>query len=403
MKSVVEKIVNEVRMKGDQALLKIGRKFYGKNYLSLDVTPEEISQAYINVDKKFIKALKQMKKNITKVHQAQLPRQKQDLVSTVPGVTVWREWRAIEKVGIYVPGGKAIYPSSVLMTVIPAKIAGCKDIIICTPPKSDGAIPSATLVAADILGVKKIYKVGGAEAISAMAYGTKTIPKVYKIFGAGNSYVTNAKILVQKDVAIDMPAGPSEVCILADETANPKFIAADLLTDGEHGPDSSCVLITTSKKIADQTLKEIKKQIVDLSTSERAFASWDQNGVIKVVKSLNEAFEFINNYAPEHLEIMTKQPEALVPRVINAGSVLLGSWTAKSAGDYATGANHILPTGGAGKMHSPLSVEAFGKLIQVQKCTRGGLLKIKETIEIVATVEQLPAHKNSVSIRFVNL
>jgi histidinol dehydrogenase len=286
------------------------------------------------------------------------------------------------------------------MTAIPAQISGCKEIVMCSPPRGDGRMPSATLVAADMIGLKKIYKIGGVEAIAAMTYGTKTIPNVYKIFGAGNSFVTVAKMLAREIISIDMPAGPSEVFIIADETANPKFIAADLLADGEHGEDSACVLLTTSKKVAEETKREIEKQLVSLSTRKYVEESLKRYGLLAVVQTMKEAIDFTNNYAPEHLEIMTKNNLLIVEKINNAGSVFLGDWTSKSSGDYATGANHVLPTGGMAKMYPPLGVDAYGKWMQIQECTKEGLKKIKKTIEIMAGVEQLPAHKNSVSIRF---
>lgn len=364
------------------------------------VTKEELGKSYDGIDIQVVFALRQMIKNITAICKAQLKSKKDKIIETEKGILVWREWRAIEKVGIYVPGGKAIYPSSLLMTAIPAKIAGCKEIIVCTPSQANRQINPVVLLAAEMLEIKKIYKVGGAEAIAAMVYGTQTIPSVYKIFGAGNIYVTAAKILALEKVAIDMPAGPSEVFIIADETANPRFIAADLLADGEHGEDSACVLLTTSQKIAEETVKEIEKQLPKLSTANRAKQSLKKYGLIAVVETIDEAIEFTNEYAPEHLEIMTKNANQLVKKINNAGSVFLGGWTSKSSGDYATGANHVLPTGGMAKMYPPLGIDAFGKWMQVQRCTKDGLLKIKDTIETVAEVEQFPAHKNSVSIRF---
>ncbi len=400
---VVEKIMLDVKQNGDSALVKYYKRFTqgNKNY-AIQVTKEEIQEAILSVDKSLISALQQMQRNITAVTKSQLKTKSEDIVSPQKGIEVWREWRPIEKVGLYIPGGKAVYPSSVLMTGIPAKIAGCKKIIMCSPAREDGKIPSPTLVAANMIGITKIYKVGGAEAIAAMTYGTKTIPNVYKIFGAGNIYVTAAKMLALQQISIDMPAGPSEVFIIADETANPKYIAADLLADGEHGQDSACVLITTSEKIAKETNEEIEKQLVGLSTKERVRESLRRYGLIAVVKTLDKAITFANEYAPEHLEIMTKNPVSLVAKIMNAGSVFLGDYTAKAAGDYATGANHVLPTGGFAKMYPPLGVDAFGKWIQVQQCTKDGLQKIKDTIEIVAKTEGLPAHKNSVSIRFTN-
>ncbi|MBI2086441.1 histidinol dehydrogenase [Candidatus Daviesbacteria bacterium] len=387
---VVKQIMEDVKKNGDKTLIKYYRKFSGnKGDYSIQITKEELDKAYNQVDIQVIFGLRQMIKNITQVCKNQLRIKKDKVVETEKGIKVWREWRRIEKVGLYIPGGKAVYPSSLLMTAIPAKIAGCKEIIVCTPPQSNGQINPAVLLAAEMLGIKKIYKVGGAEAIAAMLYGTETVPNVYKIFGAGNTYVTAAKILALEKIAIDMPAGPSEILIIADETANPKFIAADLLADGEHGEDSACVLLTTSRQIAEQTIK--------------AKESLTKYGLVALVETLDQAIEFTNEYAPEHLEIMTKNPESIVKKITNAGSIFLGDYTSKVSGDYATGANHILPTGGMTKMYPPLGVDAFGKWMQVQKCTKEGLLKIKETIETVATVEQLPAHKNSVSIRFTNI
>ncbi len=397
----VRKIMENIKTKGDNSIYQANKKYYdfSKNY-PLQVSKEELSDAYKKVDEKFLTAIKQMIKNINLVHRAQLPRVKDTVVYTEKGISVWRVWRPIEKVGLYIPGGKAIYPSSVLMCGIPALIAGCKKIVLCSPPRENGSIPAPTLVAADMIGLSKIYKVGGAEAVAAMTFGTKTIPSVYKIFGAGNTYVTAAKMLALETVSIDMPAGPSEVFIIADDTANPAYIAADLLADGEHGEDSACVLITTSYEIAEQTIKEIEKQLPKLSTQKRARESIKRYGLFAVVDSLKEALAFTNEYAPEHLEIITKNADSLVNRITNAGSVFLGGWTSKATGDYATGANHVLPTGGMAKMYPPLGVDSFGKWMQVQKCTKEGLRKIKDSVETVAEVEQLPAHKNSVSIRF---
>lgn len=398
----VQETMENVRKNGDKVLLEKGQKRFGSaNYMAIQVTKKEIQQAYKEVDARFITSIKQMIRNITAVHKAQLPTKKDTVVEPVEGIAVWREWRPIEKVGLYIPGGKAIYPSSVLMSAIPAQIAGCKEIVMCSPPRGNGQIPAPTLVAADMIDISKIYKVGGAEAIAAMTYGTETIPKVYKIFGAGNSYVTAAKMMALETISIDMPAGPSEVFVIADESANPAYIAADLLADGEHGEDSACVLITTSEEVAEQTIKEIEKQLPKLSTESRTRESIRRYGLFAVVDSLDEAISFTNEYAPEHVEIMTKNPELVVKKITNAGSVFLGNWTSKATGDYATGANHILPTGGMAKMYPPLGVDSYGKWMQVQKCTKDGLRQIKDTIETVAQVEQLPAHKNSVSIRFL--
>lgn len=393
--------MESVKRGGDKIILSKYQKRYGiENYKSIQVTKREIRNAYREVSKDTINALKQMIINIAAVHKVQLPKKIDTKVLPEDGISVWREWRAIEKVGLYIPGGKAIYPSSVLMSAIPAQIAGCREIVMCSPPQKEGYLPAVTLVAADLVGLTNIFKVGGAEAIATMVYGTKSIPSVYKIFGAGNSYVTAAKMIAQKTIAIDMPAGPSEIFIIADESANPAFIAADLLADGEHGEDSACVLITTSKKIAQQTIQEIQNQLAKLSTAQRASESMRQYGLFAVVGSLSEAVDFTNEYAPEHLEIMTKNPEAIAKKIQNAGSVFLGSYTTKSAGDYATGANHVLPTGGMAKMYPPLGVDAYGKWMQVQECTKVGLSNIRKTIETLAEAEQLPAHKNATAIRF---
>ncbi|MBI2611704.1 histidinol dehydrogenase [Candidatus Gottesmanbacteria bacterium] len=400
---MVKKTMEKIKVNGDKAIYEKYQNRYGKDqYKNIRVKKDEIKKAYENISKDTLKALKQMIKNIKVVHKAQLPSKKDTIVYPEKGIKVERNWRSIEKVGLYIPGGKAIYPSSVLMSAIPAIISGCKEIIICTPPGDEGKIPSATLVAADLVGVKKIFKVGGAEAIAAMVFGTREIPKVYKIFGAGNAIVTAAKMIAMETIAIDMPAGPSEIFIIADNTANPKFIAADLLADGEHGPDSACVLLTTSNIIAQKAVSEIEKQLKNLSTRERVRESLKQYGLIAVVNSLDEAINFTNEYAPEHLEIMTKNAREIVNKIQNAGSVFIGNWTTKSAGDYATGANHILPTGGTAKMYPPLGVDSFGKWMQVQECTKEGLRTIRKTIETMGDVEQLPAHKNATSIRFNN-
>lgn len=399
--SSVRVTIANVKKYGEAIILKKYRKQYNTNNFALSVTEKEIKNAYSKIDKNFLRALKQAIKNITVVHAKQLKNVNEAVVEVEKGIQVWRTWRSIEKVGLYIPGGKAIYPSSALMTGIPATLSGCREIIMCSPPNNDGEIPAPTLIAADMIGLKKIFKVGGAEAIAAMAIGTKNIPKVYKIFGAGNAYVTEAKMQVYGIVDIDIPAGPSEIFIIADDTANPAFIAADLLADGEHGEDSACVLVTTSKKLAEQVNTEIENQLKKLSTRERIEKSLQNYGLLAVVDSLREAIEFCNDYAPEHLEIMTKQPEKIAKQIINAGSVFLGNWTTKSAGDYATGANHVLPTGGMAKMFNPLSVESFGKKMQVQKVvSRNALRKIKDTIGTFADVEGLPAHKNATVVRF---
>ncbi len=404
IKQAVAQIIENVAKNGDSAIFQKYQTQYGKFvYTTIAVSPQEIAQAYKNVDTKYLTALRQMMKNIQIVQQVQLPSKVEKTVLPQKGIRITRLWRPIESVGLYIPGGSALYPSSVFMSAIPALIAGCQQIVLCSPPRQNGAIPAQVLVAADMIGIKNIYKVGGVEAIAAMAYGTQTIPKVFKIFGPGNSYVTEAKLQVYPTVAIDMPAGPSEVLIIADGSANPAFIAADLLADGEHGPDSASVLLTTSQEIARKTADEIEKQLGKLSTAATIKQSLKKYGLIAVVNNLQQAIDLSNDYAPEHLELMTRDNVRILKKITNAGSVFIGPWTSKSSGDYATGANHILPTGTMAKMYPPLGVDAFGKWMQVQECSRDGLAGIRKTIEVIADVEQLPAHKRSTTIRFENL
>lgn len=393
-------IIENIQQNGDKALQEYANKYGSMRIQEAKVTQAEIDVAYREVNEEVIKALRQAAKNIKAVHEAQLKIKVEPVVQPELGISVWREWRAIERVGLYVPGGKSLYPSSVLMTCIPAVIAGCPEIVITTPPDSTGKVNPALLIAADMSGIKTIYKIGGAQAIAALAYGTETIPKVDKIFGPGNQYVTAAKILVSQDVAIDMPAGPSEVLVIADETANPAFIAADLLADGEHGDDSACVLVTTSQSIATQTAQEIEKQLAVLPTAERVRNSLAANGLMAVTNTLDEAIQFSNEYAPEHLHIMTKDNQEVIKKITSAGSVFVGDWTSKSSGDYATGANHVLPTSQTARMFPPLGVDAFGKWMQVQECTKEGLANIREAVELLSDIEGLPAHKRSTAIRF---
>src|SRR3989344_7355782 len=371
---VVKQIITNVKARGDKAIFEYESQF-GAGIKTLKVDQKEIENAFTNADPKLITALKQAIKNITKVATSQL-KSSEKKVEIEKGIEVWREFRPIEKVGLYIPGGKAVYPSSLLMTAIPAQVAGCKEIIVVTPPNNKGEINTPILVAAKLLGITNIFKTGGAQAITALAYGTQTIPKVYKIFGAGNLYVTAAQQLGFGEVNIDMPAGPSEVFVIADESSKPKFIAADLLADLEHGEDSAGVLVTTSTKVAEKTLEEIEKQLLNLPTGLRAQKSLQKNGLIAVVNSIEEAINFANEYAPEHLEIMTKNPEKIAAKINNAGSVFIGEYTCKSSGDYATGANHVLPTGKNAKSFSALSVDSFGKMIEFQTVSKVGLSKI---------------------------
>lgn len=394
----VKPIMEDIRLNGDKAVKKYTKMFDGVDLQSLQVTQKEIEEAYSQVNKKFLEAIKQAIKNVFSVHKVQLKKERK--VSPQKGITVWREWRAIEKVGIYIPGGKAIYPSSVIMNVVPAKIAGCKEIVVCIPPKRDGKIPAPTLSVCDLLEISKIFKIGGAQAIAAMVYGTETVPVVYKIFGAGGIYVTAAKMIVFGKVNIDLPAGPSEVFIIADESANPAFVAADLLADAEHGEDSAAILLTNSEQLARSVAREINKQSRKLPTANRIRKALEKYGLLAVVKNLDEAVTFCNEYAPEHLELMTKNNQDVLKKIKNVGSVFLGPYTCKSSGDYATGANHILPTGGAAKMFAPLSVESFGRYIQIQKVSKTGLKVIRGSVETLAEIEGLPAHKYSCQVRF---
>ncbi len=394
---VVTKIIENVRRNGDRALFALTKKFEGVDLETFQVSKQEIGQAYSQEERSFIKALKIAKLNIEKFHKGNIS--KEAAITTAPGVKVWREFRPIEKAGLYVPGGKAPYPSTVLMLAVPAKIAGCKEIILCSPPNREGKVSSAVLVAADICGITKIFKVGGAQAIAAMAYGTESIPKVYKIFGPGNSYVTAAKMMVYGEVAIDMPAGPSEILVFADESANPSWIAADLLSQLEHGEDSQAILVTLSKIFAKKVQREALKQAEKLSRAGIIRQSL-KNSFIFIVENQNQACELINNYAPEHLEIVSKNESEILKRINNAGSVFLGPYSSEPLGDYATGGNHTLPTSGYAKMFSALSVESFGKKMQIQKISKTGIKNLRATVEALATKEGLDAHKNAISVRF---
>jgi len=398
VEKVVLEIIKNVRKNKDKALFSLSKKFDGVELKTLKVSKEEISEAYKQESKEVVKALKVAKANIEKFHKTNV-RKKEASITTTKGISVWREFRPIEKVGLYIPGGKASYPSTVLMLGVPAKIAGCREIILCVPPGKDGKVPSAVLVAADICGISKIFKVGGAQAIAAMAYGTESIPKVSKIFGPGNNYVTTAKMLVYGEVAIDMPAGPSEVLVFADKEANPTWIAADLLSQLEHGEDSQAILVTPSQLIARQVLMEVKKQTKNLGRKDIIKESL-KNSFIAIVENDDQACRLINDYAPEHLEIISKNENEILEKINNAGSVFLGKYSSEPLGDYATGSNHTLPTSGYAKMFSALSVESFGKKMQIQRVSKDGIEKLRKTVEVLATREGLDAHKNAISIRF---
>lgn len=397
----VRSVIDRVKEEGDRAVLDYEEKFDKVVLASLAVSEEEQQEAENLVSEDLKAAIRLAKQNIETFHAAQRFEGKK--VQTQPGVTCWQKAVAIEKVGLYIPGGTAPLFSTVLMLAVPARIAGCKEIVLCTPPGRDGKVHPAVLFAAKVAGVNRIFKAGGIQAIAAMAYGTESVPKVYKIFGPGNQYVTAAKQLVSlRDVAIDMPAGPSEVEVLADETANPIFVAADLLSQAEHGVDSQAILITTSVKLQQAVKVEVERQLALLPRKEIAEKSLANSKLI-VVDSMTEAIELTNAYAPEHLIIETEDYLSVAERIVNAGSVFLGSLTPESAGDYASGTNHTLPTNGYAKAYSGVSLDSFIRKITFQEIKPEGLNIIGPAIELMAANEQLDAHKNAVSVRLGQL
>ena len=390
-------ILKEVRTNGDKAVIEYEERFDKVKLESLAVSEAEIKEAEKEVPIELKVAILLAQRNIYTFHKKQKFEGKK--VETMEGVTCWQKAVGIEKVGLYIPGGTAPLFSTVLMLAVPAKIAGCKEIVLCTPPNKEGKINPAILYAAQVAGVSKIFKAGGVQAIGAMAYGTESVPKVYKIFGPGNQYVMAAKQQVaMHDVAIDMPAGPSEVEVIADETANPAFVAADLLSQAEHGVDSQVVLITTSEKLLDEVEYEVQHQLSRLPRWQIAEKSLANSKLI-LVKDMDEVIELTNEYAPEHLIIETKNYMELAERVVNAGSVFLGSYTPESAGDYASGTNHTLPTNGYAKAYSGVSLDSFIRKITFQEISREGIQNIGPAIEVMATHEQLDAHKNAVTVR----
>ena len=393
----VRGIINRVRAEGDAAVIEYEATFDKAILTSLAVTEAELEEGVALVSEELKAAISLAKKNIETFHASQ--RFVGHKVETMEGVICWQKAVGIEKVGLYIPGGTAPLFSTVLMLAVPAKIAGCKEIVLCTPPDKNGKIHPAILFAAQMAGVSKIFKAGGVQAIAAMAYGTESVPKVYKIFGPGNQYVTAAKQLVSlRDVAIDMPAGPSEVEVLADDSANPVFVAADLLSQAEHGVDSQAVLITTSEKLQGDVMKEVERQLAELPRREIAEKSLANSKLI-LVKDMDEALELTNEYAPEHLIIETENYREIAERVINAGSVFLGSFSPESAGDYASGTNHTRPTNGYAKAYSGVSLDSFIRKITFQEIRPEGMKAIGPAIEIMAANEQLDAHKNAVSVR----
>ena len=394
-------ILKNVKANGDKAVLGYEEQFDKVKLEALAVTPEEIKEAEAQVPIELKVAILLAQRNIYTFHKKQKFEGKK--VETMEGVTCWQKAVGIEKVGLYIPGGTAPLFSTVLMLAVPARIAGCKEIVLCTPPNKEGKVHPAILYAAQVSGVSKIFKIGGVQAIGAMAYGTESVPKVYKIFGPGNQYVMAAKQMVaMHDVAIDMPAGPSEVEVIADETANPKFVAADLLSQAEHGLDSQVVLITTSEKLLGEVEYEVQHQLSRLPRWQIAEKSLENSKLI-LVKDMDEAIELTNEYAPEHLIIETKDYMELAEKVVNAGSVFLGSYTPESAGDYASGTNHTLPTNGYAKAYSGVSLDSFIRKITFQEINREGIQNIGPAIEVMAAHEQLDAHKNAVSVRLNSL
>ncbi|MDO9261017.1 MAG: histidinol dehydrogenase [Flavobacteriaceae bacterium] len=401
LKNLVKDVFVSIKNGGDMAVRKYSHLFDKVNLKNLQVKSETISSASKEVSKELKVAIGLAKQNIEKFHSSQV--ESSILIETTRGVSCWRESRGIEKIGIYIPGGTAPLFSTVLMLGIPAKIAGCKEIILCTPPNKKGEIDPVILYAANLVEITSVYSVGGIQAIAAMTYGTKSIPKVDKIFGPGNQYVTAAKLMSQNlGVAIDMPAGPSEVLIIADKTCNPSFVAADLLSQAEHGADSQVILLSDNEKVIEETLSELNKQLKELprkSIAEKAL----KNSKAIVLKNINECIDFSNEYAPEHLILAIDKAKKEISSVINAGSVFLGNYSCESAGDYASGTNHTLPTNGYARAYSGVSLDSFVKKITFQELTKEGIKNIGPAIELMAEAEQLFAHKNAVTLRLKSL
>lgn len=394
---VVQEIIARVKKDGDEAVLQYEKLFDKVELASLAVTDEEFDEAERLVDGELKAAIRLAAENISTFHASQ--RFEGRKVETRPGVVCWQKAVPIEKVGLYIPGGTAPLFSTVLMLAVPARIAGCREIVLCTPPGRDGKVHPAVLFAAKVAGVRQVFKAGGVQAIAAMAYGTQSIPKVYKIFGPGNQYVTAAKQWVGlRDVAIDMPAGPSEVEVLADETASPVFVAADLLSQAEHGVDSQAVLITTSKRLQQAVREEVERQLEALPRKDIAARSLANSKLI-VVRDMEEAIEMTNAYAPEHLIVETADYLAVAERVVHAGSVFLGSLTPESAGDYASGTNHTLPTNGYAKAYSGVCLDSFIRKMTFQEISPEGIRQIGSAIEVMAANESLDGHKNAVTVR----
>lgn len=401
LSSVIKNIFEQIAADGDKALIEFTARFDGVKISGLQTSPAELKEAGNSLSPDLRKAILAAAKNIRKFHLSQAEKVKK--IQTTNGVVCWRESRAVENVGIYIPGGTAPLFSTVLMLGIPAKIAGCKEIVLCSPPGKNGKIHPAILWTANTIGIKTVFKVGGAQAIAALTLGTKSIPGVDKIFGPGNQYVTAAKQMAQTmGVAIDMPAGPSEVLVIADKQANPCFVAADLLSQAEHGPDSQVLLVTTSQAVAEKVGREIIPQLKNLPRMEFAKQAL-ANSKIVILKTLRECIEFSNLYAPEHLILAVKNAGKLSSQVNNAGSVFLGNYSCESAGDYASGTNHTLPTNRYARNYSGVSLDSFLKKITFQELSKKGIKKLGNVIETMADAEQLFAHKNAVTLRLKEL
>ncbi|HWV72192.1 MAG TPA: histidinol dehydrogenase [Pseudosphingobacterium sp.] len=401
IQETVASIIQRVKSEGDKALIEYAERFDRIKLSTLFLEEDEINTLAMSIGREQQRALEIAFNNIHKFHQYQLRKEKK--IDTMPGVTCWREPRPIERVGLYIPGGTAVLPSTFLMLGIPARIAGCKEIVVCSPPQANGQINGYLAYCAYLLKIKRVHLIGGAQAIAAMAYGTESVPKVDKIFGPGNQYVTKAKTIIQSttQTAIDMPAGPSEVLIIANNTSNPDFVAADLLAQAEHGIDSQAILVTDSQQLLSHVKEALTKQINDLPRKEIAAAAIN-NSYAVVCENLSEAMHFSNQYAPEHLIISTDNWQELTNKIINAGSVFLGHLTPESVGDYASGTNHTLPTSAFARSYSGVSVDSFIKKITFQHITEEGLQHIGHTVEILAALEGLQAHKNAVTVRMNN-
>ncbi len=401
--SIVSPLIKAVHMRGDAPIL----EKYAQRGVPIDqlrVTKKEIATAAKQVSPEFLLALEQVIANLQAVSNDQLISLQQQPKTRLLGgsIEVWRKWQPETAVGIYAPGGRANYPSTVLMCAVPALTAGCSRLILTVPPQADGTLPAELLVAANRLGITDIFKVGGAQAIAALTYGTQSIPKVSLVVGPGNQYVTAAKVSLFPQIRIDAPAGPSENLIIADSTANSAWVAADLITDCEHGPDSTGLVITTSATLAAKVRSEVELQTSKLATGQVIKESLQRYGAILITRNTKESIALANEYAPEHLQIMTANPLQVAKKITCAGSVFVGSYSAKAAGDYATGANHVLPTGGQARNFGPLAVDTFGTYIEFQSVSKNGLEQLRSTIETFATVEELPAHKESVRVRFAS-